>query len=60
MNNITVCKADIASKLSILDIIIDVNGGNKFPVTIHFDITQGTKVVDTASHVKGVEDAGKG
>ena len=59
-DDVVVGKTYIARKLAVEDIVIDIYYRNKAVVAINLDVTQRTYLVRAASHVKGVEDSGKG
>ena len=48
-------QADISSQTAIQDILIDINYGNKLSTAVNLNVTKGTKVANTTSHVKGME-----
>ena len=60
LNDIAILEADVTCQTTIQDILVDIDNGDKAATTKNLDITQGTKVLDASSGIKGMEDAGKG
>ena len=59
-DDIIVCQTDIAREFTIEDIIIKIDRGYLAPPTEDLDVTQRTDAIDTACHIQGMENRGKG
>ena len=59
-DHIVVGQVDVAALLTVEDVVIDVDDGDKLVVAIDLDIAERTQVADATSQVEGVEYGGKG
>ena len=59
-DDVVVTQTDIAAELAVEDIVVDVDGADQTIVAIDLDVTQGTNIVRTTSHIQGMEHRGKG
>ena len=51
---------DIACQFAIEDIVIDIDRGEQAASTEDLDVSERSHAIDTACHVDGIEDRGKG
>ena len=54
-NDIVVGQADIAFRVPVQDIVVDVYRRHHAALTIHLDVAQGTYVVDAPRSIQGIE-----
>ena len=59
LDDIVVLQADITGQATVEDVLIDIDYRDQTALTIDLDITQGTEIVGTTSHIQGMEHRGK-
>ena len=59
-DHIIVLQVDIACQFAIEDIVIDIDRGEQAASTEDLDVSECSHAIDTACHVDGIEDRGKG
>ena len=60
LDDITLLQTDITCKTSIEDVLVDIHDTDQVAITVHLDVTQRTKVVDTTCHIEGMEHGREG